>query len=542
MPDRSHESTTNHPDAVVVGAGFAGLYMLHRLRETGLRTTVLETGGGIGGTWFWNRYPGARCDIESLDYSYSFSPELEQEWDWSERYPSQPEILRYLEHVADKFDLRRDVQLNTRVVAAAFDESSNRWTVRTDRDERLQPQFLIMATGCLSSTKTPEFPGMAEFRGRALHTGNWPHEEVDFTGQRVGVIGTGSSGIQIVPELADRAAELVVFQRTANYSMPARNGPIPQDALEQVKANYQQRRHDARYTAAGIPYRNNELSEVSALAVSPERRWSEYESRWKAGGLALLGAFADTLTDRDANDTIAEFLHTKIHEEVGDPETAELLTPTTYPFGTKRPCVDNGYFRTFNRDHVALVDVASTPIERITPNGLRTSEREYELDTIVLATGFDAMTGALLNIDIRGRDGRQLPEKWSDGPRTYLGLATEGFPNLFMITAPGSPSVLSNMIVSIEQHVEWIAGAVDYLRQHELASIEPEKQAEDDWVQHVNEVADGTLFPQAESWYTGSNVVDKTRVFMPYIGGVGLYRETCDEVAANGYPGFSLTR
>lgn len=542
MSEHPHAPTTEHPDAVVVGAGFAGLYMLHRLREIGLRTTVLEAGGGIGGTWFWNRYPGARCDIESLDYSYSFSPDLEQEWDWSERYPSQPEILRYLEHVADRFDLRRDIQLDTRVVAATFDETDNRWSVRTDRDERFRPQFLVMATGCLSTTKNPEIPGLAEFRGRALHTGNWPHEHVDFTGQRVGVVGTGSSGIQIVPELADRAEELVVFQRTASYSMPARNGPIPQDVRDHVKANYRQRRHDARYTNAGIPYRDNELSEVSALEVGPEQRWAEYESRWNTGGLALLGAFSDTLTDRDANDTVAEFLRGKIHEEVDDPDTAELLTPRTHPFGARRPCVDNGYFRTFNRQHVTLVDVASAPIERITPNGMRTRDREYELDSIVLATGFDAMTGAVLNIDVRGRGGRPLPEKWSDGPRTYLGLATEGFPNLFLITGPGSPSVLSNMIVSIEQHVEWIAGALDYLRRHELASIEPEKRAEDDWVEHVNEVADGTLFPQADTWYTGSNVTGKTRMFMPYIGGVGLYRETCDEVAANGYSGFALTR
>jgi cyclohexanone monooxygenase len=524
-------------DAVVVGAGFAGLYMLHRLRGLGLSARVYEAGGGIGGTWYWNRYPGARCDVESMDYSYSFSDELQQEWKWTERYASQPEILRYIEHVADRFDLRRDIQLETRVTSAIFDESTNRWEIRTDRGDRVSARFCIMATGCLSTAQTPAFKGLETFGGKWYHTGKWPHEGVDFTGQRVGVIGTGSSAIQSIPIIARQAKSLVVFQRTPNFSVPARNAPLHPDFERRVKANYTEYRQQARESRIGFVVASNDKS---ALAVTPEARLGEYEARWDRGGLGFSAAFSDLLVSKDANDTAAAFFHDKIRSIVHDPAVAETLSPTGYPIGTKRMCVDTDYYATFNRDNVTLVDLRRHPIEAITPRGLRTRDAEYELDSIVFAIGFDAMTGALLTIDIRGRDGLTLTQKWAAGPRTYLGIAIAGFPNLFAITGPGSPSVLSNMIVSIEQHVDWIADCLVHLRTHGLHRIEATVEAEETWVAHVNEVGQATLYPRANSWYMGANVPGKPRVFMPYVGGVGAYRQRCSDVAAKGYAGFSL--
>jgi len=525
-------------DAVVVGAGLAGLYMLHRLRGLGFSVKVYEAGDGVGGTWYWNRYPGARCDVESMDYSYSFSDELQQEWRWTERYAAQPEILRYVNHVADRFDLRRDIQLETRVTSASFDESTSRWTVRTSRGDEVSARFCIMATGCLSSAQVPSYPGLDRFRGKWYHTGHWPHEGVDFAGQRVGVIGTGSSAIQSIPIIARQAAHLHVFQRTPNYSVPARNAPLDPEYERAIKSNYAAFRRQARESRVGFVV---ERREESALAVSPEEREREYEARWRRGGLGFTAVFPDLLIDRTANETAAEFFREKIRGLVRDPAAAEALTPKGYPVGTKRLCVDTDYYDTYNRPNVTLVDIRKTPIEAITPDGLRTSEQAYALDAIVFATGFDAMTGALLSIDIRGRAGQSLREKWSAGPRTYLGLATAGFPNLFLITGPGSPSVLSNMIVSIEQHVDWIADCMDRLRQRGTAAIEADVAAEDAWVAHVNEVGHATLYPQANSWYMGANVPGKPRIFMPYIGGVGAYRQKCDEVAARGYQGFRLT-
>jgi cyclohexanone monooxygenase len=524
-------------DAVIVGAGFAGMYMLHRLRGLGLTARVFEAGKGVGGTWYWNRYPGARCDVESMDYSYSFSDELQQEWRWSERYSAQPEILRYANHVADRFDLRRDIQFETRVTAAAFDEVASRWTVETDRGDRVSSRFCIMATGCLSDAQVPDIKGRESFAGKWYHTGRWPHEGVDFTGRRVGIIGTGSSAIQSIPLIAKQAAHLVVFQRTPNYSMPAQNAPLDPAYEERVKATYADFRRQARESRVGFV---TERSGDSALAVPEAERRREYEKRWSRGGLGFSAAYTDLLTSKEANDTAAEFFRAKIRNIVRDPEVARTLTPTDYPLGTKRLCVDTGYYDTFNRDNVTLVDLRKTPIEAITPRGVRTSEAEYAVDDLVFATGFDAMTGALLAIDIRGRGGRRLREAWAAGPRTYLGLSIAGFPNLFTITGPGSPSVLSNMIVSIEQHVDWIADCLAYLDRQGHASIEATAEAQEAWVQHVNEVGHMTLYPLARSWYMGANVPGKPRVFMPYIGGVGVYRQKCDEVAAKSYEGFAL--
>jgi len=527
-----------HLDAVVVGAGFAGLYMLHRLRGLGFSARVFEAGDGVGGTWYWNRYPGARCDVESMDYSYSFSDELQQEWTWSERYAAQPEILRYINHVADRFDLRRDIQLSTRVTSATFDEATGRWTVETDRGDRVWARFCVMATGCLSTTQVPRIPGLEAFRGPRYHTGHWPHEGVDFTGRRVGVIGTGSSAIQSIPIIAEQATHLFVFQRTPNFSIPAHNAPLDREFERRVKAGYAEFRRQARESRVGFVV---ERSDDSALAVTADERRREYEKRWRRGGLGFTATFADLLINPKANETAAEFCREKIREVVRDPAVAEVLVPQDYPVGTKRMCVDTRYYETFNRPNVTLVDIRRSPIETITPDGLRTRDGAYAFDSLVLATGFDAMTGALLAVDIRGRAGLTLREAWAEGPRTYLGLAIAGFPNLFMITGPGSPSVLSNMIVSIEQHVDWIADCLAYLRARGHATIEATAPAQEGWVSHVNEVGHATLYPRANSWYMGANVPGKPRVFMPYIGGVGAYRQICDGVTAKGYQGFAVT-
>jgi cyclohexanone monooxygenase len=528
-------------DVVVVGAGFAGLYMLHRLRGLGLSAIVFEAGDDVGGTWYWNRYPGARCDVESMQYSFSFSDELQQEWRWSERYAAQPEILRYAGHVADRFDLRRDIRFATRVTAARFDEAASRWHIATDRGDTVTAQYCVMATGCLSVGRKPDIPGIESFVGPTYHTGEWPHEGVDFAGQRVGVIGTGSSAIQSIPVIAEQAAHLTVFQRTPNFSVPAHNGPLSEEHEREWKSRYNERRHAARNSSRGILY-EAPLGDGSALAASAEERAREFGERWKIGGLNLLTAYNDLLLNKEANDTAAEFVRARIRDMIHDKAVAEKLMPTNHPIGTKRICVDTGYFDTYNRDNVTLVDLLEDPIEAITPSGVRTRGGMFALDSLVFATGFDAMTGSLVKVDITGRNGLTLREKWEAGPRSYLGLMSAGFPNLFTITGPGSPSVLSNMIVSIEQHVDWIADCLGYLGAGGHACIEARAEAEDAWVDHVNEVAHATLYPQANSWYMGANIPGKPRVFMPYIGGVGAYRQKCDAVAAAGYEGFALTR
>ena len=525
-------------DVVIVGAGFAGLYTLHRLRGLGMSALVFEAGAGVGGTWYWNRYPGARCDVESMQYSFSFADDLQQEWQWTELYASQPEILTYANHVADRFDLRRDIRLNTRVTAASFDEAAQRWTVRTDRGDVVTARFCFMATGCLSTAKIPDFPGIETFRGKTFHTGAWPHEGVDFSGQDVGVVGTGSSAIQAIPVIARQARHLTVFQRTPNYSVPAQNRPMTPEYERAWKENYPERRRRAMAVRNAILYT---LNDKSALDAGEEERQREYEARWEAGGIPFMAAFNDLILNRQANDTAADFVRAKIRSIVRDPAVAEQLTPRDYPIGTKRICVDTDYFDTFNRNNVTLVDVRNVPIEAIIPDGLRTRDASYRLDSIVFATGFDAMTGALLAMEITGRGGRSLREKWAAGPLTYLGLMTAGFPNMFMITGPGSPSVLTNMIVSIEQHVDWIAACLAQLRSRNVATIEAAVEAEDAWVAHVREVGERTLYPQANSWYVGANIAGKPRVFMPYIGGFLVYKSKCDDIAAHGYAGFQLS-
>ncbi len=440
-------------DAVIVGAGFAGMYMLHRLRGAGLSARVLEAGSGVGGTWYWNRYPGARCDVESVQYSYQFDDALQQEWEWTERYAAQPEILRYANHVADRFDLRRDIEFSTRVKSAVFDEPSARWMVETDTGKRLSARFCIMATGCLSSPNLPEFKGRDSFKGERYHTGTWPHEEVDFTGKRVAVIGTGSSSVQSIPIIAAQASRLTVFQRTPNYSVPAHNAPLDPEYVRGVKASYPALRARAKQTMTGIDF---DYSDKAALETPHEERVREFERRWQHGGLWFLGSYKDLMVEQEANVTAADFVRAKIRDKVRDPKVAELLAPRN-TIGCKRMCVDIGYYETFNRPNVELIDVSEEPIEAITPTGVRAHGREHEVDAIVFATGFDAMTGALDKIDIRGRGGLPLRQKWKEGPRAYLGLAVSGFPNMFTITGPGSPSVLTNMLPTIEQHVEWIA-------------------------------------------------------------------------------------
>ena len=526
-----------HVDAIVVGGGFAGLYMLHRLRGLGLSTQVFEAGSDIGGTWFWNRYPGARCDIESLEYSYSFDNDLQQSWRWSERYASQPEILRYIGHVAERFDLRRSIQLGTRVAGALFDHGSSRWTVTTAAGEALSARFCIMATGCLSAAKVPQIPGLDRFEGSTYHTGLWPEGGVDFTGQRVGVIGTGSSGIQTIPMVAKEAAQLLVFQRTPHFSMPARNRPLETDEERETKARYGEMRKAARESVAGVA--GYPVPTQSAFDVDEAQRRAAYERHWNDGRTAIGRVYTDLLTDEAANETAADFVRAKIRAMVFDPDVAESLLPR-HPIGTKRVCLDTGYFDAYNQPNVTLVDLRKQPLVEFTSRGVRTEAATYELDAVVFATGFDAMTGSLLAIDIRTGTGASLREHWAAGPRTQLGLMSAGFPNLFFITGPGSPSVLSNMIVCIEQHVDWIADCLNELQRRSATRIEATTAAEDDWVEHVNEVAHRTLFPIANSWYMGANVPGKPRVFMPYVGGVGPYRKICDAVAADGYRGFEI--
>jgi cation diffusion facilitator CzcD-associated flavoprotein CzcO len=528
-------------DVVIVGAGFSGLYMLYQVRDVlGLSARLYEAGDGVGGTWYWNRYPGARCDSESFYYSYSFSEELQQEWVWSTKYPEQPEILRYLEHVADRFDLRRDIQLGTRVTTAEFQDDADCWSVHPDDGGVVTARFFISAVGCLSAANVPSIPGLDTFGGAWHHTGAWPREGVDFAGKRVAVIGTGSTGIQATPVIAAQADHLFVFQRTANYSIPARNYTISPEQMDEIRAGYPEIRRRCRESYAGFPY---DLTHKSAMEVSAEERTATYERLWgEEGGFKFIyGSYYDLLFNEGSNDTAAEFIRSKIRQIVKDPVVAEKLAPKDYPYGTKRPPVDTDYFETFNRPNVSLVDLRETPITEITPTGIRTTDAAYDLDVIVFATGFDAITGSLLKIDIRGRQGLALTAKWEAGPTSYLGLQVAGFPNMFTVSGPGSPAVLVNMPTAIEHHVEWIADCIAYLRAHGLTRIEATTDAEDAWVEHVHTVAERTLYPRANSWYLGANIPGKKRVFMPYVGGFLPYTERCKEVAERGYEGFAVS-
>lgn len=526
-------------DVVVVGAGFSGLYLLYRLRKAGFSTRVFERGGDVGGTWYWNRYPGARCDVESLQYSYSFDEQLQQDWHWPEKFSAQPDILAYANHVADRFNLKKDIEFNIEVKASWFDENLKTWKITTNTGEEIDAQYFIMATGCISTTQIPNIKGLSDYVGNTFHTGDWPHEEVDFSGQSIAVIGTGSSGIQSIPVLAKQAKKLTVFQRTPNYSIPSQNEPMTKKYERSWKDVYSERRKEMRYSAHGSL---KDLNDVPALSVDEDQRQELYTKRWAIGGTGFLGSFNDLLTNADANYTAAEYVRQQIKRVVKDKETAEILCPRSYPIGTKRICIDTGYFETYNRENVKLVDISKKPIQRLVTDGIIVDDQLYPFDSIIFATGFDAMTGSIFNVDIKGRDGLALKEKWNAGPKTYLGLMSASFPNLFMITGPGSPSVKSNMIMSIEQHVDLVIETLLSMRRKGLSVVEPELEAENKWVDHVQEVANKTLFPQANSWYMGANIPGKPRLFMPYIGGVGAYREICEEIVANNYRGFKFEK
>lgn len=524
-------------DAVVIGAGFAGMYMLHRLRQLGLKTRAYESGDGVGGTWYWNQYPGARCDVESMQYSYSFDEQLQQEWVWSERYPRQDEILRYLNHVADRFALRSDIRFETRVDSAVYDEASRLWTVRTNRGDTVVARYVVSAVGCLSAAQVPDIPGLSSFQGKWYHTGQWPHEKVDFTGQRVGVVGTGSSGIQTIPAIARQASQVVVFQRTPNFSVPAWNAPLSIADQDAWKANFAEHRRVARGTKSGILY---DYGTRAVTDLTPEELEAEYERRWARGGPGFMHCFTDILTKKSSNDTAVAFVHRKIRAIVKDPKVADLLCPTDHPIGSKRICVDTGYYETYNLPHVKLVNIKADPIQEVLPHGICTGSQTFELDAIVFATGYDAVTGAIVKIDVRGKGGQTLKEKWHAGPRCYLGLMSHGFPNLFFITGPGSPSITTNVVVSIEQHVDWTARCIDYMERKGIQAAEANQPEEDAWVDTVNGLAANTLFPSTASWFMGANIPGKPRVFLPYIGGLGKYTQLCEEIAANGYRGFAM--
>lgn len=534
-------------DVVIVGGGFSGLYLLWRLRRMGLSAIAFEKGHTVGGTWYWNRYPGARCDAESLAYSFSFSPELEQEWRWTERYATQPEILKYAEHVADRFDLRRDIRFETVVETAHWNESEGIWRVTTDHGDDVTAPFCIMATGCLSKPMEPAIPGLHDFAGETYYSNRYPHEGVDLSGKRVGVIGTGSSAIQAIPVIAAECAHLTVFQRTPNFSVPAVNGPLDPEFERAFKANYRAHRENHKKALGSgfgdlcIKPHDAGPEWLDSADKSEEEIRAAVAKHWAAGGARIIGAVGDTLASERTNRIVADFVRDYIRQTVKDPATAERLCPTNHPIGSKRICVDIGYYDTYNLPHVRLVSIAENPIATITPTGLLLADGEaVDFDVLILATGFDAMTGALNAIDIRGVDGAALKEAWAEGPKTYLGLMMAGFPNLITITGPGSPSVLSNMMVSIEQHVDFTLDLIEAMRSKGQTRVEATPEAQAGWVEHVNEAAAMTLMPKAGSWYMGANIPGKPRVFMPYIGGVGTYREICDQVAAKGYEGFAF--
>ena len=526
-------------DAVVVGAGFSGMYQLHRLREMGLSVQVFEAGEDVGGTWFWNRYPGARVDIESMAYSFSFSKELEQDWVWSEKYSPQPELLRYAQHVADRFDLKRNITFNTRVESAHFDDDKDEWLITAECGKRVRARYFVMATGVLSAAKTPDIAGRDSYKGETYQTGLWPKEGVDFTGKRVAVIGTGSSAVQSIPLIAEEADELVVYQRTAAFSTPAFNRPLSNSEIDTMKGNYEQYRQEQRLSPAGIINPERQMERV--MDVPKEERQRRFEAAWDEGLLTgLMSTFSDIQLDEAANHEVSEFIRERIRNTVQDKQTADDLMPTAFPYSTKRPCIDTDYYETYNRDNVSLVNLRRTPIEAINETGIETAEGAREFDAIIYATGFDAMTGPLLRVDIRGRGGKRLVDAWIDGPRSYLGIAIHGFPNMFTITGPSSPSVLSNMLVSIEQHVDWVADCIAWMNENGKTAIEPSDEAERDWAEHTAQLAGMTLFPKADSWYMGANVPGKPRMFLAYVGGVGAYRLICDQIAATGYHGFDV--
>ncbi|WP_141013022.1 flavin-containing monooxygenase [Nocardioides sambongensis] len=528
----------NAHDLVVVGAGIAGLYAMHRATETGLDVVGLEAGSDVGGTWYWNRYPGARCDVESVDYSYTFDRTLEQEWEWTERFAAQPEILAYVEHVADRYRLRDRFRFDTRLERAVFDEDASTWTLTTDDGSTIRTRFVMMATGCLSAPIRPDLPGIDDFAGETYFTAQWPHESVDFRGKRVGLIGTGSSGIQVAPIIAEQARSLTVFQRTANYTVPAANRPLTTDEQAAIQEEYPQRRSVSAYAPAASPHLSHPKK---ATEVTAEEREAAFEARWQEGGVLFAKTFPDQSSDLVANDYAREFAERKIREIVTDPQTADDLTPRGYPIGTKRIVTDSGYYAMYNRDNVELVNLQRDPITAVTDWGIKTETGSHDIDVLVFATGFDALTGALTRIDLQGARGARLDQVWADGPLTYLGLGVPGFPNLFTVNGPGSPSVLANMMIHSEQQVDWCLALMETCRRDGIDQAEPRLDAAEKWTDHLGEVAAGTLFAAAASWYTGANIDGKARTFMPYIGGFGNYRTACDRVRDSGFEGYVLT-
>jgi cation diffusion facilitator CzcD-associated flavoprotein CzcO len=525
-------------EVIVIGAGFAGLYAVHRAASAGVSVVGIEAAPDVGGTWYWNRYPGARCDVESVDYSYSFDESLQQSWTWTERFAAQPEILAYLRHVADRFDLRRHYRFGVDAAAADFDEKG-RWHVRTDDGTTYAAPFLVCATGCLSAVNRPDIPGIEDFAGDVYFTGAWPREEPDLRGKRVGLIGTGSSGIQVVPVVAGEAERLVVFQRTANYSIPMPNRPWSAEEQQQIRSDYPERRRISAYASAGTPHGTYPKKAVDA---EPQERVEALWRRWRDGGVLFAKTFPDQNSDLAANDIAREFAEERIREIVRDPVVAADLTPVDHPIGTKRICTDAGYYAAFNRDNVRLVNLRREPIDAIMPGAVRTSDATYPCDVLIFATGFDAMTGALTRIDPKGPRGERLRDVWADGPVTFLGLMVPGLPNLFTVSGPGSPSVLANMVLHAEIQVDWVIELILTARRLGVSEVEPRRDAADAWTDHVAKAADQTLFPKAaSSWYLGANIEGKKRIFMPYAGGFGTYRRHCDAVAGQNYAGLVLT-
>lgn len=541
---RSGGETEKHVDVLIVGAGFGGLYALHHLRKLGLTCRVFDTAEGVGGTWYWNRYPGARVDIESVEYSYGFDAGLQQEWEWTERYAAQPELLAYLNHVVDRFDLRPDIQLSTRVETQTYDEATDTWLSTLSTGEVYRSRYVVMATGFLAAPNQPQFEGLEDFRGPVYHSGFWPHDPVDFTGKRVAVIGTGSSGVQMIPEIAKQAAKTLVFQRTAPYIVPLRNHPMDPEFLSRVRDNYADWRENQYRAPGGFIAVNGEMChQPQALAseVTPEERLADYEARWRNGGLAFMHTFRDVYADETINETLAEFIREKSTERIGDPKLAEKLIPRDFPVLTKRLVCDNDYYEAYDKYDMELVDVKSTPIDRMTAKGVLVGDTEYEVDIIVLATGFDAFTGATSKIDIRGRNGKSLNDHWKNGPRTHTGIMASGFPNLFIIDGPGSPCAVFVPVLLIEYQVQWVGKAIEYLRDHGCAAIDADPAAEDEWVKHVSDVASATLFSKTKSWYMGANIPGKPVVSLVYLGGFQEYSRRLDEAASHDYAGFSTS-
>jgi cation diffusion facilitator CzcD-associated flavoprotein CzcO len=526
-------------DVVVVGAGFGGLYAAYKFREMGLQIAGFEAGGDVGGVWYWNRYPGARVDLPSIDYSYSFSPEIEQEWTWSEQFAAQPELLAYFNFVAERLDLRKHFQFNTRVVSAVWDEARSVWTVTTDRGDVCEATYCVMATGPLSVPKDPDIPGLDRYKGRLLRAGRWPHEPVSFEGKRVGVIGTGSTGIQIVQEVGKTAGELFVFQRTPSFTMPMRNQPLEPEYVAEVKRHYAGIREMARNSAVGGV---RPQSSRAFFSVTPSQRRQLLEDAWKNGGLAMLGTFADLMINPEANEHVAEFVRGKIDEVVQDPTVADTLKPKGYPIFARRPCLDTGYYETYNQPNVHLVDCNTDPVLEFTEKGVRTPSGETELDMLILATGYDGLTGALMAFDVVGRNGRKVNDHWKDGARSYLGLMMEGFPNLFMTTGPNGPAALANIVRISEHDVDLIAGVITHMDREGLATIEASKAAEDGWMDLVHTLSQRTLLSKAKTWYVGANVKGKPQGLPMFTGGFLKYREACAAVVQDGYRGFTFTR